>query len=342
MSWTLKQKSDFEGALGITVDADNPLDALWEVLTVKNDESKVAPCLMPGRNLDMQIFLGGPIPVRKRKLVPEVSPEWPKVLARLQNDYVKIRDNDTSGREMHRQVLSVWREKYGIEDTNKFIPTGEPRVSALPHETTITESFNTADSDTLGPDLSWTEFQGDIDIVTNKAVAPAQATGRFNEARADSALSTDNHYAQASISGDSQTAGTFPGVMVRKDSSATRTLYYGRIICWTSTGNTLGKIVSGTPTNLGSVSTSQHSANTDYLVRLEIDGDALSIKIDSSPVDSATDTSISGNLYAGIGGFIGNDRIGKWDNFEAGDLAAGAAQVGQLTTNTGYWGGVSV
>jgi hypothetical protein len=33
----------------------------------------------------------------------------------------------------------------------------------------LTESFNKADADTLGPDQTWVEDTGDIDVVSNKA-----------------------------------------------------------------------------------------------------------------------------------------------------------------------------
>ena len=33
---------------------------------------------------------------------------------------------------------------------------------------TITESFNKADSTTLGPDLTWTEIQGNLQVLSNR------------------------------------------------------------------------------------------------------------------------------------------------------------------------------
>src|SRR3990167_831503 len=61
---------------------------------------------------------------------------------------------------------------------------------------TIVESFNTADSDTLGPNLSWTELSGDADVVSTQ-LSILTRTSSAAGARADSDLATDDHYCEA-------------------------------------------------------------------------------------------------------------------------------------------------
>src|SRR5680860_930000 len=83
--------------------------------------------------------------------------------------------------------------------------------------TTITESFNTADSDILGPDLTWTELGGtDIDIVGNHA----EAASTEGYARAESALAGADMYGQALVT--NLIDGTFrgPGPCVRYAAAA--------------------------------------------------------------------------------------------------------------------------
>src|SRR3990167_942846 len=87
---------------------------------------------------------------------------------------------------------------------------------------TITESFNKANNG-LGPDLAWTVYFGtaaNVGVTNNQA--NAQGTGE-TESRADSDLASDDHYVQAVVGADY--AVGFVGVLCRKDSTATRTLY---------------------------------------------------------------------------------------------------------------------
>ena len=122
--------------------------------------------------------------------------------------------------------------------------------------TTLNESFDKADSDTLGPDLSWTELSGDQDVVSNAWQAQPFSTQVLG--RADSDLASTDHYAEIVISACTavDTSGHGAGPVCRKDSTATNTYYIGRLLRTTTSGGTnqvqLYKRVAGTFTQLGS------------------------------------------------------------------------------------------
>src|SRR5688572_28268237 len=87
--------------------------------------------------------------------------------------------------------------------------------------TTLTESFNTADSDTLGPDQTWVEDVGDFDIVSNKARMAAGPS----IARIDSNLATHHHYVQAKVDTDVDGHSSSLGIIARKAASSAETFY---------------------------------------------------------------------------------------------------------------------
>ena len=56
--------------------------------------------------------------------------------------------------------------------------------------TTLTESFNTADGTTIGPDLTWSELAADWSILSSQLRASAGTEGIV---RADSDLASSDH-----------------------------------------------------------------------------------------------------------------------------------------------------
>ena len=189
---------------------------------------------------------------------------------------------------------------------------------------TIVESFNTADSDTLGPDLSWTELIGDADVVsTELSIITRGATSAV--ARADSDLATDDHYCEAVLSAVALGTSTYNyfGVECRKDSTTTLTNYNYRAVQTTTPLNEhrLQKFVAGSATQLGASDAADVVAGE--IVRIEADGSSISGWLNGIlSVGPVTDTTISGNLRTGIRGLVntgtGTARIKP---FRAGDLS---------------------
>lgn len=190
---------------------------------------------------------------------------------------------------------------------------------------TITESFNKADSTTLGPDLTWTEISGDCQVVSNRARGVNTGTG--NAARADSDLASTNHYVQAAMY-IALSSGHGCGIIVRKDSSATMTFY----MLWIDSDgsvyrSTFYKSVAGTLTAIGSTSTLAGFTSGD-VIKLEVSGTTLTGYRNGSSFGSQSDSAISSGTRCGFRCYgnlsVANAEI---DSFEAGDLAATASLV---------------
>ena len=311
-----------ELAIGEQIVAPNLVGALWEVLTVHADPTgrvRHKP-LMSGRGRVMELHLGGHSAIKRRNLVPNESPEWPSVLGVIREDYRHIRQQVMRGEAApchHRRVLTALIEKYGIADHTVFIPQGLANESPLPHSTTITESFNTADSDTLGPDLSWTEMVGDIDIVSNRA---EKGGVDDNRARADSDLATDDHYAQISVTATYSVGSvdTDIGPICRKDSTATQT-FYEALARFEASTLLMRKMVADTSTVLSN-NASTFNDSTFYLVKIKADGSTISSSSEGTEINSVTDTAITGNLRCGFRSYRINAGLAQWDLFEAADL----------------------
>lgn len=316
-------------------------DIIYELLTTESDPTGVSRWkpLRPDKNNKMKINLGTAGVIKEITLIPNVSPEWPIVVAAMQEDYRKL--IRTERWDKVARVLDYWQDQFDVP-YETFIPDGEIRLAALPHETTITESFDKADGDILGPDLTWTEFTGDIDILTNKARS-VSVSPTNNEARAETALSSDDHYVQADVSGSNASSGTYVGVILRKDLSTTRTFYCARITVYTAANVKIFKRIAGTATNLSSTTAAQ-SEGVSYTLKGQVDGSTLRAYINSvedggSPV---TDTSITGNLYTGIYTFaVASNQYGLFNNYEAGDIAASTDSYSSRGLGRGIGRGVS-
>lgn len=193
---------------------------------------------------------------------------------------------------------------------------------------TITESFNKADSTTLGPDLTWTEIQGDLQVVSNRVRCVSTGTG--SAARADSDLASADHYAQVAIRVNT-TTGHGGGPFVRKDSSATVTFYMLWIDYNISVHRyTFYKYVSGTLTAIGATTNLGSYALGDVF-KLSVSGTTLSGYQNGSLLATRTDSSISSGTRCGVrlyaGGGTPNVADAEADDFEAGDLAAAASLI---------------
>lgn len=194
----------------------------------------------------------------------------------------------------------------------------------------VAEHFNTANSDTLGPRLTWTEVSGDIDIVSNRA--SCQTPNGNDAARAEHNLATADHYAQCVlatlIAPDSGAGFQNGGPCARFDptssSSGTRTYYQMQGRRSTSEQQRrLIKRVSGTLTTLGGPDTMTVAGTT---LRVSPDGSTIKGYVSGTEHYSVTDTSITGHLRTGICGEIvgaGNGGAAgdvEFDDFLAADL----------------------
>ncbi|MEE9584775.1 MAG: hypothetical protein V3W51_04760 [Candidatus Brocadiales bacterium] len=229
--------------------------------------------------------------------------------------------NLLSGSEHYRRVLTGLAEKYGITPDALLQKWGESWVQAWPRETQYNESFDTADSDTLGPDLTWTEPVGDIDIVSNKASGQGSQESR---ARAEHDLSTDDHYAQALISG--LIGSPDRGGACARYASAADTGYLFRLRDSAAATWQMAKFVTGTITQLDKLDGTAPGAAA-HTEKLQVNASALEGFHDGSSKISLSDATITGNVRGGITLKTDADNRAKADDFEIADLAAAGVEI---------------
>jgi hypothetical protein len=297
---TAPRKAAIEAALGVTLTASNIIDVIAEVLTThaRLDGSRWKP-LRSGRDGKYKIWLGGG------------AAAWQQT-AWLWDEW-RIRDNG----------LVADATNYGLE----FL---QP---ALAWATSISEDFNCADNASLTCDLTWTEFTGtEWAIASNQASVSGLTGVQQKEARADSSLAGDDHWAQATVAASTSDAGgtTRCGPIARKSNDGTRTFYAFHIgtVDNIITDSETRKRVAGTATTLVNDGTNLSAGD---VLRVYVDGSSVSGYVNGVlHVGPTTDTDITGNTYAGIA-YSSNSTITQsctLDNFSAADitLEGGAAR----------------
>ena len=334
----LQNKVSLQTSLGKTIEHTNVLDILWELLTVEADPTGMtfAKPLMPNINLNLELYLGGHSLVKSEKFD---KTKHPFVLEVIKNDYRRIRQEDLKrGSNNYKKVLDALEEKYKIDYKN-FIPEDLPDEGKLPHQTTITDNFNRPDNNTLGVSSegwNWTEIAGDINIISN--TARGMNSDQRNRGRANSNLSTDDHYAQALVdcTGPGTVTSCNPGVIVRKDDTTNLTHYAFRVE-FVGDDLYINKLFNDVNTQLATVVYGL-TPGTPVTAKGTIDGSSLDLLINAVSELTATDTAITGNLRVGIYGYTQAQSQARpvWDNFEGGDLAAAdtTSPAGNLTTIT--------
>ena len=304
-------RRDIGTRTGFTVDSTRLKDLYWEFLLDKADVDSVSFSrpLMPTH--DGVLSIEG---VGNTKLT-EKSRYWGKVLSAIHRIYEGVRTESRAGRveeDLHRRLLGTWKLKFGIHNYEIFIPDHLPKERFLEPKTTITESFDTADSDTLGPDLTWTEVLGDIDIVSNEA---ATGTATLSRARAEHDLSSDDQRMQMFLTAATHN-NTYLSSFVRY-SSTEDTCYQGLHRNTISNKVVLQKIIAGVSTSLALANDARPSI--PFINYLQCNGSSLIYSTDNVERFSITDTSIIGNTRTGFG-FLGRNTDERGDDFEAADL----------------------
>jgi hypothetical protein len=313
-TWTQQALNRWRSALALpnTLAASNLRGCLWETLTFQADpigDDRALPLVPVSGQRRYELWLAGQLVHGKpfRLADPEATP----LLDLLKRHYRSLRQCSLDGLcspTLYRKWLGYQVRKYAIGYRN-FQPADVPDEPPLEPTTTITDNFNRADADALGSGSegwSWTEVTGDHDIVSNQ-VGPGSGGGR---ARAESDLSSDDHYAQLTMV-DGSLSGQGSGPTVRY-AAAADTCYLAL-----SDGARIFKCESGSLTNL--TSAIGDPANGSVLKR-EADGSSLELFDDGvSIIGPITDTSITGNVRTGFY----RDFNRTLDNFEAADLATG-------------------
>ena len=325
---TAGMRSAWQSATGFTPGGATLTDMLWDQLTTGSDptgQSGPKP-LMPETGGEIKLYVGGHSLVKSERFRWGIHPHTNRVRDVLRADFAEMWER-TNGDDHCRRCLDATCEKYRIKDWKEFVPA---RLHAhvpgrLPHQTTITESFNQADSTTLGPDLTWTEVAGSWDTISNQ-VRIAAASGLVDDhARADSDLSSTDHYAQLQVvdlggaaeinvlgasARFASAANTAYSAFARRDTDKIR----------------LYKTVAGVETLISEVAI---TISLPELYKVECNGST--IKAYQAGVErlSASDSAITTGTRGGINGYYNNGATKPLgDLFEAADLAAAATRVG--------------
>ena len=317
---TTWDRSVFASMFGLrTIEGNSLADALWALLMVEADpigDARPLP-IMPSRRKHLDLVLSGHGVVARKTFDPMLA-EAPPVRDLLQRQYRKHREDALAGKlkdEVHHlRVLDAWVEKYGLTE-DYFRPADLPVEQRVKHETTHTETFTKADG-ALGGDNTWNDFHGTsvYTVVSNEAAKGSA----FGASRLDSALSSDDHYSKAAIA-DIAGGDRSIGCGARMTGDATVS-YYLAVADGPSNGETW-KWVAG---SLSGIGTQGGTFASGDVIEIECDGSTIARKKNGSTQDSTTDTSLTGNLYAGLASVHGSSG-GELDDFEAADLSAGGA-----------------
>jgi len=196
----------------------------------------------------------------------------------------------------------------------------------------ITENWNCGDSTSITCQHTWTEVvTTGWNLTTNTARFTSGSGANYGVARCETALATDDHYAQViAVNYNASTNfGETIEVMCRVAPSGAdpnRYMYYGRQELDVSVDeHRLAKRVSGVETQLGSSDPADVADGETLYV--EANGDQIKGKLNGvTSVGPITDTAIVDNLRAGISSYIGiNGDITTFDSFEAADITSSAS-----------------
>lgn len=322
---TPDERRAWEQLVGVAIEPGwTLLEALWFTLTTHADPDGTARCrpLMPTHKGVIELHLGGHGLVRAETLTgdPATHPAWPNIERVLQGVYRAVQDRDPA---LARKWLGAQSAKYRLSPERArdlLIPADLPRVLPDRPTTTITDDFNRPDQSGLGTSAegwSWTTTAPAIDIVSNHAESQG---GSEESARAEVDLSSDDHYAQASV-----TIGAVDqavGVIVRFENAAGGDYYWGRTNSAASRWD-LWKKVGGSFTLLGT-NTTGWARPAGATLKVEADGTTIRVLQDGVEKISVSDASVAGHLRTGIAGW---DAEKIWDDFEAADLLAGTELV---------------
>ncbi len=236
------------------------------------------------------------------------------------------------GRTDDAMLGSRWRRvKQTVNGLHEIFLGAQPVYRApVIQGTAISESFNQADSSTLGPDLTWTEIEGNLATLNNEVRPTTNNDSSWG--RADSDLDTDDHEAEVDVvtlesNGASEQVNAEVYGRIPSNGDLTGYGMY-RSLRSTDDADAIHRIlkrVTGTKTILAGPTTLAWTGGPETL-RIKMDGSTITGYIDDVLVHTDTDTSITGNVRCGVRAYrqktADADHLVRLDNFTATDLAA--------------------
>lgn len=308
------QRTAWRTRLGLAETPAGPSLAavLWQTMTSLADPigDDRCPPIVPERQRMMSLWLGGVRVFEKRFRAADA--EAVPVLDLLRRTYRRMRQDSldaVSPPEHYRKYLGDLVRKYRLP-YRQFQPGDVPDETPLTPETRLAETFNTANSTTLGPSYTWTEYVSNLtgnsfDVSSNRARAVISATAPTARAQAD--LSSTDHWCQLQYILAASPVGKIHqfGPAIRFGSGS-NTCYVARAISasWIPVnGLYFTKCVNGTLTDLNAPSTNVDGTHT---AMTQASGSTLITYLDGIRNASLTDTAITTGTRCGMFGYDGD------------------------------------
>ena len=303
--------------------SDSLSNALLAIMTTLTDPTGIARWkpVRISRRKGFRFNIGGQV-IRHERFNP-AHPSWAETIAVFQADY---RRNRVAGElDDLRRWTGHTMQSLGITDSDILLPPEHRNDGWLPPRTAVSDNFN-RDNESLDAG-NWTEVLGGWSLIDNKA-RNNSGSNADNIARYDTTLSSDDHFAQATVENTDPTDNCSQGVICRKDNGVTLTYYRGEIRDEGSGGDNtrIRKEVAGTTSTIAS---DTDAIAVPIVVKLEVGIDAQELFRDAVSELTGSDTQITGNNYVGLfcNGNDVPDTFGLFDDFSGEDLAAAAAGI---------------
>jgi len=310
-----------------SVDGTTLFDVLWDTLTAHADpEGSIhAYPIMPTYLGVQELHLGGHSLIKSRQFQGEKDKSWKVVQKVLQDTFVRLdrlKKDKKCVDSLPAKVLGAWKQKYKISDENLFIPLGTDKIKAKRPTTSVSDNFNRSDESLDAG--NWVETDGGFSVKNNAVYGPETGATAFPAAaRYTTALSSDDQEVTATPKDAGKEYG-LGGPVARFDSSGKN--FYGALARDEGTRELL-KVVSGTKSSL------RLDTNGAFgqVIKLVCDGSSISLYSNGSLVfGPVTDTSITGNLYAGVLAHSNKYFPVYVDDFLAEDLVSTVLPIKQI------------
>lgn len=309
-------KSLFQSIISFRPNGDKLVDLLYDCLIDGSDvDGQTGPMpLVPTIDGNLELHLGGHSIVKTENFqFGKNHRHQIKIQQLLRRQFRDVHNVDP----VHARRCLDWNcEKYRIDKGNpsnwrQLVPQDlHGHVQGpLPHSTSYSESFNTADSSTLGPDLTWTELSNVWSIVSNRA---EYYSGSAQPARAEHSVSGTDQNCDLDCWIPSN---SLIGPTVRFSASE-----HTNYVAWYYSSDSkiyLTKFVNAVQTNMTSVTISHTNGDT---YRMQCNGSTLKGYQEGVERISLTDTSITDNLRGGMTGYGAPGGL-NGDNFVFADIS---------------------
>lgn len=327
---TAGMRSAWQTATGYSPSGANLQAMLWDQLTAGSDPAGMTgpKPLMPTMSGMLEMSVGPSVRAEEFRLGVHVNSA--KVEAVHQADYRKIVEDAAAQRvpsDLPGKLLDFWAEKYRLNKADRnswerLVPTDLRSTAVLvPHQTTLNETFNTADSDTVGPTYTWTEVSGDADIVSNEVSYITQNSSLLQTTRAEADVSSTDMYGELNVTnvGTGVNAAHI-GPAVRFQPAATT--FYTTFPYQLDDKQYCRKVVATVQTDLATAVAITLSIPEVYKVQ----ANGSTIKCYQAGVQrfSVTDTTITSGTRGGIQGYRGSGHTAPvGDDWKLEDIAVG-------------------